>query len=217
MIQCNGADVVQFFRKLEIWPPALCYKEPNSNQVCEKICTKMNDHLSVMKASVEFLHKYSWIHDYKVTRLLADDVLGSIPTDWRVFLLKISINEFNNIFLGAKDSQEFPTDLIPESVKQFVRDRNYVLQSSVVEERKWDGSKLPWCQKRGVKAKKEHEVVNLASLVVEQCQAAEVGRVVDIGCGLGYLGEELQRRGLQVLITFLPVRVPRVWCAGNRH
>ena len=162
----------------------------------------MNDHLSsVMKASAEFLHKYSWIHDYKVTRLLADDVLGSIPTDWRVFLLKISIHEFNNVFLGVGDSQELPTDL-PASVKEFVRDRKHVLQSSVVEERKLDGSKLSWCQKRGVKAKKEHEVVNLAALVVEQCQAAGVGRVVDIGCGLGYLGEELQRRGLQVLPTF---------------
>ena len=164
---------------------------------------EMNDHLSfVMKASAEFLHKYSWIHDYKVTRLLADDVLGSIPSDWRVFLLKISINEFNNIFLGDGDSQEFPTDLLPASVKEFVRDRKHVLQSSLVEERKLDSSKLSWCQKRGVKAKKEHEVVNLASLVMEQCQSAGVGRVVDIGCGLGYLGEELQRRGLQVLSAF---------------
>ena len=179
---------------------------------------EMNDHLSsVMKASVEFLQKYSWMHDYKVTRLLADDVLGSIPSDWRVFLLKISINQFNNFFLEVGDFQEFPTDLPPASVKEFVRDRKYVLQSTVVKERKLNGSKLPWCQKRGVKAKKEHEIVNLASLVVEQCQAAEVGRVVDIGCGLGYLGEELQRRGLQVLHTLLPIRVPRFWCAGNWH
>ena len=215
VIQHSGADVLQFFRKQEILPPVLCFKEPNLKSVTT-LCMEMNDHLSsVIKASAEFLHKYSWIHDYKVTRLLADDVLGSIPSDWRVFLLKISINEFNNIFLGDGDSQEFPTDLLPASVKEFVRDRKQVLQSSVVEERELDGSKLSWCQKRGVKAKKEHEVVNLASLVAEQCQAAGVGRVVDIGCGLGYLGEELQRRGLQVFPVFFPMRVVRVWCAGN--
>ena len=125
--------------------------------------------------------------------------------------------EFNNIFLGVGASQEFPADFLPASVKEFVRDRKHVLQLSVVEERKLDGSKLSWCQKRGVKAKKEHEVVNLASLVVEQCQAAGVGRVVDIGCGLGYLGEELQRRGLQVLATFSSMRAPRDYCAGDWH
>ena len=132
MIQHSGADVLQFFRKQEILPPVLCFKEPNLKSVTT-LCMEMNDHLSfVMKASAEFLHKYSWIHDYKVTRLLADDVLGSIPSDWRVFLLKISINEFNNIFLGVRDSQEFPTDLLPASVKEFVRDRKNVLQSTVV-------------------------------------------------------------------------------------
>ena len=179
---------------------------------------KMNERLSsVMKGSVEFLGKYSWIYDYKVTRLLADDVLVSMPTDWKVFLLKISISEFNNIFLGVGDSQEFPTHLLPASVKEFLRDRKHVLQSSVVEERKFDGSKLSWCQKRGVKAKKEHEVVNLASLVVEQCEAAGMGRVVDIGCGLGYLGEELQRRGLKVISSFFQPKLKRVWCAGNWH
>ena len=177
----------------------------------------MNDRLSsVMRESVEFICKYSWMYDYKVTRILADDVLGSIPTDWRVFLLKISTNNFNKILLTAGDLNQLPTDT-PASVKEFVRDRNNVLQASLVEERTLDSSKLSWCQKRGVKAKKEHEVVNLASLVVEQCQAAGVGRVVDIGCGLGYLGEELQRRGLQVLATFSSMRVPRDYCAGDWH
>lgn len=202
MIREHGANVVLFlFQKTTSIATGvvLLNKELNQKSVT-KFCLNMNDYLStVMKASVEFLHKYSWMYDYKVTRILADDVLASIPTDWRVFLLKISLSEFNNIFLRGRDSQEFPTDLLPAPVKEFVRDRQLVLQSSVVKERKLDASKLSWCQKRGVKAKKEHEVVNLASLVVEQCEAAGVGRVVDIGCGLGYLGEELQRRGLQVL------------------
>ena len=177
------------------------------------------DHLFiVMKGSVEFLHKYSWMFDYKVTRLLADEVLDSIPTDWKEFLLKTSINEFNRIFLEVGDSPEVNTGLLPESVNEFVRERNNVLRASVVLERKLDCSKLSWCQKRGVKAKKEHEVVNLASLVVDQCQSVGVSKVVDIGCGLGYLGEELMRRDLQVASTF-QCRCPAFseHCAGNWH
>ena len=154
------------------------------------------DHLlSVMKVSVEFINKYSWMFDYKVTRLLADNVLDSIPNEWREFLSKVSVTEFDNIFLGSSESR---SDILPISIKDFIRHRKNVLETSVIKIRELDRSQLSWCQKRGVSPKKEHEIVNLASLVMEQCRAAKVGKVVDIGCGLGYLGEELQRRSLQV-------------------
>ena len=158
--------------------------------------SESTDHLlSVMKVSVEFINKYSWMFDYKVTRILADNVLDSIPKEWRELLSKVSVAEFDNIFLG---SSEFCSDILPVSVRDFLKHRNHVLQTSVIKSRELDRSQLSWCQKRGVSPKKEHEIVNLASLVMEQCRAAKVGKVVDIGCGLGYLGEELQRRGLQV-------------------
>ena len=63
--------------------------------------SESTDHLlSVMKVSVEFINKYSWMFDYKVTRILADNVLDSIPKEWRELLSKVSVAEFDNIFFG---------------------------------------------------------------------------------------------------------------------
>ena len=52
---------------------------------------------------------------------------------------------------------------------------------------------------RGMARKKEHEVACLAPVVMAVAAAAACTRVVDIGCGQGYLDRELARRGLDVL------------------
>ena len=154
-----------------------------------------------MDHHVKFLGKYSWIFDFKVTRILVDNVLENIPAEWRTFLDSLSIEEFNQVFMtgqeeevgvGEEEGEEEGVDegedegedeevgsvevrkeimKIPSDVEAFILERRKLLKHSEVKQRRVEQkSGLSWCQKRGIKKKKEHEIINLASLIADQCR-----------------------------------------------
>lgn len=160
---------------------------------------------SLMTEYAQFLDKYSWIYNFKVTDWIVEDVLNKMPKVWFNFLENMSIDEFNKVFIdgisGDEDnvSEGMFVD-IPEEIQRFIEERRELERKCPVKPRPVSqSSSLTWCQRRGVKKKKEHEIVNFACLIEEKCSMVGVGDVLDVGCGLGYLGEELTRRGLTVL------------------
>ena len=133
-----------------------------------------------MDHHVRFLQKYSWIFDFKVTRILVDNVLENIPPEWRTFLDSLSIEEFNQVFMAVEEEEEVEGEgvevrremmTIPSDVKAFIWERRNLLKHSDVKQRRVEQkSDLSWCQKRGIKKKKQHEIINLASLIDDQCR-----------------------------------------------
>ena len=136
-----------------------------------------------MDHHVRFLQKYSWIFDFKVTRILVDNVLDNIPAEWRTFLDSLSIEEFNQVFMTVEEEEEVECEgvgrgevrkeikTLPSDVEAFIWERRNLLKHSEVKQRRVEQkSDLSWCQKRGIKKKKEHEIINLASLIADQCR-----------------------------------------------
>jgi len=157
-------------------------------------CNQRGDFVSMNQAEemVKFLTKYSWIYDFKVTNILSDNVLEQIPLEWLTFLKSLTIQQFNDIFY-SEESQAG----LPKEVAQFIESYRQIKVS--FQQCPLSSSPLSNIQKRGIKVKKEHEIVNFANFIEERCLAGDMTNIVDVGSGLGYLGEELTRRGFEVL------------------
>lgn len=141
---------------------------------------------------VKFLTKYSWIYDFKVTNILSDKVLEEIPSAWLTFLGSVTIEDFNNIFINEKSRKE-----VPEEIASFIS--SYRMLRFPWKKCPLSNLSLSNVHKKGISFKKEHEIVNFANFIEDRCSNSEVENIVDVGSGLGYLGEELTRRGFKVL------------------
>jgi len=159
-------------------------------------CNKRGEFDSVNHVvnSVEFLAKYSWIYDFKVTNILSDKVLEEIPVEWFKFLKSLTVQQFNEIFFSEESQAE---SNLPEEVLQFIE--SLKMLEAPFQKCPLSPNRLTNSQKRGISLKKEHEIVNFADFIEEKCSKSDMNNVIDIGSGLGYLGEELTRRGLKVL------------------
>jgi len=142
--------------------------------------------------SVKFLRKYSWIYDFKVTNILSDNILETIPKEWGEFLNSLTIEAFNDIFIHQK-----ATEMLPAEVQNFIEYYKRIEMS--FKKSPLSNSSLSYRQKKGVKVKKEHEIVNFANFIEQKCLASDIVNIIDIGSGLGYLGEELTRKGFKVI------------------
>ncbi|PNF14280.1 hypothetical protein B7P43_G07094 [Cryptotermes secundus] len=75
---------------------------------------------------------------------------------------------------------------------------------------------LPDKIRRGLTPKKQHEIVSLAALISAECSAYGITQVLDMGAGLGYLGQLLHHcYGFHVL--GLEVEAERVKTASRRQ
>ncbi|XP_064596483.1 methyltransferase-like protein 25B isoform X2 [Liolophura sinensis] len=135
---------------------------------------------------LEFLRDFSWIYDYQVTEFFVEQPWRSIPDEWREFLLGLSLEELNVLPLGnIKDEW-------PDNFSTFVQT---ALEMSMPR-----GSysvtpvEIPCELKKGMNPKKQHEVSLMAAVLHQLMEEASVSVVVDIGAGLGYLGQVLQQR-----------------------
>jgi len=148
--------------------------------------------MNLVEDFVNFLTKYSWIYHFKVTNILSDNIVKEIPSEWLTFLKSLSIEQFNKIFFSNQSTKS-----VPQEVTQFLACFN-LLEVPLVS-CPLSRSALSPTQKKGISAKKEHEIVNFANFIEERCNIIGVKSIVDIGSGLGYLGEELSRRGFKVM------------------
>ena len=149
---------------------------------------------SAMLRAALFLQDYSWIYNFKVTNLLSDNIIDRIPEQWVTFLTTIQLDRFNEVFLSSGE----PISDLPIAVANFIRE--YRSLSLPIEQSECCNIKcdqLSNVDKKGVSRKKIHEISRLAEFIEEKVSKSLT--IVDIGSGLGYLGEELTRRGYKVL------------------
>ncbi|XP_062510529.1 probable methyltransferase-like protein 25 [Corticium candelabrum] len=146
----------------------------------------------------DFIAKFSWIYDFKLTRFLQDKAYDRLPDEWKDTLISLSVEELNELPFGLIQEKW------PESFKHFISEATSLLtQSSDVRKcKKLEVESVCLSEKikRGMKAKKVHEVERMVSFVGALCREKEIKHVVDVGSGLGYLGQALSSQfGLKVL------------------
>jgi len=145
-----------------------------------------------LEDSVKFLTKYSWIYDFKVTNILSDQIIEEIPSGWLRFLKSLTIEDFNEVFFNTEN-----TTTVPEEIANFIE--SYRMLKTPITKCPLSNHSLSKMQKRRINLKKEHEIINFANFIEQRCFQSDIKNILDIGSGLGYLGEELTRKGLNVL------------------
>ncbi|XP_070178717.1 uncharacterized protein [Littorina saxatilis] len=150
-----------------------------------------------------FLLQYKWVHDLHLTKFLESRVWEKIPDDWNELFSAMTLEELNCLPFHKADSQpkEPANSPVPESLMAFLQK-----SSALSHDRRHAKNGLPHPTKvsrdlsKGMSPKKLHEVEWMASLVNQMAVEAECNVVVDVGSGLGYLGQVLHKNyGLRVI------------------
>ncbi|XP_071098304.1 methyltransferase-like protein 25B [Haliotis cracherodii] len=137
---------------------------------------------------LRFLYEFDWIHNFVTTRFFVDEVWRHMPQEWRDVLLALTAEELNHLpFEFHKERAHFPPSLkrfLQMSHKlSLLRDQVNILGKKAVDPN----------LKRGMSPKKLHEVTNMSAVVMETSSKAGCDVIVDIGSGLGYLGQVLHK------------------------
>nr|CAD7461234.1 unnamed protein product [Timema tahoe] len=136
--------------------------------------------------ALKYLSDYSWLYNFPITKILVNNVLSKIPDDWLETLLQLTNEELNQLPLGlVKD--DWPLSLL-EFCHRSQALRLHI-ESPIGDQ--MEPKELPDKLRRGLTSKKQHEICRLGALIHHVCHKQEITRVLDIGAGLGYLGQML--------------------------
>ncbi|KAK3599773.1 hypothetical protein CHS0354_037259 [Potamilus streckersoni] len=135
-----------------------------------------------------FLAQFQWVYNFRLTHFFIDEVWKHVPEEWTEYLLSMTVEELNQVPSGKLKEG------CPESFHTFVK--KSLLYSSICThavstidnlDQNCINSKI----KRGMTPKKLHEVCHMTSLVDHVTRESGSEVVVDVGSGLGYLGQVL--------------------------
>ncbi|KAL5019616.1 hypothetical protein ScPMuIL_002508 [Solemya velum] len=132
---------------------------------------------------LRFLVEYSWIYNFKVTDFISGQHWRSLPKEWVECLLALSVEELNELPFG------FSKDEWPASLKTFVQQALTFGIGRTPAPR--PGVEIPPQLCQGMSPKKQHEVSRMADYVHSAATEAGCDIIVDVGSGLGYLGQVL--------------------------
>jgi len=156
---------------------------------------KDNAQKRILCDTVKFLEDYEWIFNFKVTHILQDEIVDNIPVEWFEYLSDLDIDNFDSVFLdlNADTGQE------PIFVKEFLGTyrsvQKYFDQKSVIKKVSWKHHSNRK-ENRKISLKKQHEISNFSKYIANKVPTNL--KIVDIGSGLGYIGEELTKLGYDV-------------------
>lgn len=138
---------------------------------------------------IDFLQHYEWIYNFKLTDFFTNQVWENIPYEWVPCLLSLSIEELNGIPYGhLKDSW-------PQSFKDFLlKAISFSLGRSHSNNMDEPDLDLDQDLKKGMNTKKQHEVKQMSTLVHDLAGKTGSDVIVDVGSGLGYLGQTINRK-----------------------
>ncbi|CAH1252241.1 RRNAD1 [Branchiostoma lanceolatum] len=155
------------------------YKDIGIGDYVERICRVLAEH--------------EWIYNFQLTRFFVEKVWEKLPKEWRKPLLSLSTDDLNHLPTGrVKD--DWPT-----SLKDFVET---AASLALPRQQSHDlvAMEINKDLARGMTPKKKHEVSYLASVIRDACRKTSCSTVIDIGSGLGYLGQVLHHQcGVQVV------------------
>ncbi|KAI8503303.1 hypothetical protein Bbelb_191240 [Branchiostoma belcheri] len=155
------------------------YKDIGTGEYVERMCRLLAEH--------------EWVYNFQLTRFFAEKVWEKIPEEWKKPLLALSTDDLNHL-PGGCTKADWPT-----SLKAFVED---AASLALPRQQPHDlvAMEISKDLARGMTPKKEHEVSYLASVIRDSCIRTSCSSVIDIGSGLGYLGQVLHHQcGLQVV------------------
>lgn len=148
--------------------------------------------------SLKFLSVHSSIYNFQLTRILLDRQSEKIPKHWLDFLYNLNYKELNAIpFEHCLDNEKI-YKACPEDLLNFLRTAYKLCLPRSHKDEKSDKNSnevsLSQEEKKGMNPKKCHEVEHLTDLVHKTCDKHGCQSIVDIGSGLGYLGQILSKR-----------------------
>ncbi|CAN7983436.1 unnamed protein product, partial [Ixodes hexagonus] len=144
---------------------------------------------------VKFLDTFSWVYNVHMTRLLLDNTLDKIPSEWIQHITALSTQELGEVpygFIKASSADAFAIrEEWPATLREFV---SRAVELGEVRFRPmvpFLPVELPGFLRRGMTPQKQQEVLGLAALVADVCNQAQCTSVLDVGSGLGYLAQVL--------------------------
>ncbi|XP_064645436.1 probable methyltransferase-like protein 25 [Lineus longissimus] len=137
-----------------------------------------------LKDATKCLQENYWIFNFQITNFFGNSTWEKIPVEWREPLLDLSTQELNEL------PYHYCKEDWPESLKSFLQ-----LSQRLSLPRQQSGKnptvKINKDIKRGMIPKKIAEVSSLAAVVDAVCREGRCEGVIDVGAGLGYLGQVL--------------------------
>ncbi|CEF64088.1 Methyltransferase domain-containing protein [Strongyloides ratti] len=141
----------------------------------------------------EFLEEFEWLYKGLNTRFLADRQFEWIPSNW--------LNYFESLpFDSVKELNNAPSDL-----KKFIekaKNLSILKDYSSINISKENEILHSTTYGKNIKSKKLSEILNMADLISKYCKEYNITRIVDVGCGVGYL--------LRSILLFCP----NIKCVG---
>ncbi|EDV21370.1 uncharacterized protein TRIADDRAFT_60323 [Trichoplax adhaerens] len=141
-------------------------------------------HLQYLQDVVDIVAQFEWIYNFKVVDFFKERIWEKIPEEWQQPLLQLSYEDLKYIPQGRvkefwpKSLQNFITQVAALAMP---REPNQNIDKAEIQ----DDIGL------GMIPKKRHEVESMASFIAKMCENYGCETVVDIGSGLGYLGQVL--------------------------
>ncbi|CAG2228755.1 unnamed protein product [Mytilus edulis] len=135
---------------------------------------------------VDFLYEFDWIYNFKLTDYFIDEVWENIPGEWAECLLSLSHEHLNQLPFG------YMMDTWPVSFREYLQ-KAMSLSSSRNCKTLETSVEIDPNIKRGMNPKKQHEVSKMAALVHDLVKVTGSDVIVDVGSGLGYLGQTLNK------------------------
>uniref|UniRef100_A0A1I7VW85 Methyltranfer_dom domain-containing protein n=1 Tax=Loa loa TaxID=7209 RepID=A0A1I7VW85_LOALO len=143
---------------------------------------------------VDFILKYKFLYDHPNIKFLSNNLWRRIPRNWLHYLEKLS-NEELNLFPFQK-----PTPYCPETLLEFHAASNKIFTHlfnaclAAVLPDNLSQFATPMIQgNSSMTIKKRHEVENFTVLLMIYCKLYGINRIVDVGCGVGHLINQLSR------------------------
>ncbi|KAI0215432.1 Methyltransferase-like protein 25 [Lamellibrachia satsuma] len=138
-----------------------------------------------LEAIVEFCIRYQWVYDLQLTKYFVDKAWEKIPPDWKDPLTSLTQDELNAFPHG------FFKESCPESLKEFIQTSHTLSLPRSPLSCHMTRTELDKNMRKGMNPKKIHEVSQMAGVVDKLCRECGVQHIIDIGSGLGYLGQVL--------------------------
>jgi hypothetical protein len=149
------------------------------------------------KEAILFLKEVNWIYNVPVTRIMVEDSIELIPTEWIEAISKLNYNELNHFVSKLKVKvckcfimMKFNTltkvlfqSYWPVSLINFI-DKCRYFNKLPSPNRAFSLVELPKIFMKKLSLKKQHEIFHLAQAVHKQCSLQNILTIVDLGAGL---------------------------------
>ena len=162
----------------------------------------MDDLIQTSREIVDFLETYSWLYNFSNVKVML--LCHRWPSQWSDFIHMVNTNDLKEIL--AATGEKFHS--APQFVQDFILARNAIVakfEANYIQETLTGAAKARPCSneiKKGMNAKKFHEVSRFGSFIIDQCQDP-LSVVIDVGSGKKFITDLVYKCIFLILVLFL--------------